>query len=247
MYYHWPMLRGVIESARLVGAHSRGVAALIARQWPSRPVEHIALGEGPDLFDVAGARRQFRAAHGLPEDAIVFGVHGGLTAEKRVSDILTFASTRAGAAPVPARRTPIPGSTGRRIGRLGLTSSVCRVPAVDDAALTRRSPLRRDLESAMANRARNLGPAGASGAQPDGRGDVAHHSCAGARSPHGGGSQPRIRSALMGAVTVALMCDLRHSLRLAIWRLGTDAALRVGLRPARAWEREHSGAHGRGL
>ena len=254
MYYHWPMLRGVVESARLVGAHSRGVTALIARQWPDRPVEHIALGEGPDQPDVAAARRQFRAAHGLAEDAVVFGVHGGLTAEKRISDILhAFASARAS---IPRARLLLVGHADPwldlddQISQLGLISSVCRVPTADDAAFDQAiaaSDVTLNLRWPTALETSGPWVRSLALSRPTVVVDVAHHAHVPALDPRTWRRHEPSADLEPGAdaraVTVALdVRDLNHSLWLTMKRLGTDAGLRdqLGAQARAWWEREHT-------
>ena len=248
LYYQWPMLRGVVETARLVAAHSHGVFEQIRRDWPDKPVEHIALGEGPAHLDVAAARRQFRQAHGLDDAAIVFGVHGGLTAEKRVHNVVdAFADVRDR---LPNARLLLVGAADpsldleRRLNRLGLTSAVCRVAAASDEEFDRAiaaSDVTLNLRWPTA--AETSGPWVRSMAL--GRPTVIIDSAHQARVPS---LDPRTwrryapvtdlePNADARAVTVALdMRDLVHSLGLAIRRLATDAALRDRLgRNARAW------------
>src|SRR5205823_6498961 len=62
-YYQWPMTRGVVEASRLVVSHSRGATDQLRAQFPHRPIDYVALGEGPAEYDVVGAGRRFRAAH----------------------------------------------------------------------------------------------------------------------------------------------------------------------------------------
>src|SRR3990170_3837353 len=90
------MLRSVIETSRVVAAHSPGVVTNLRERWPGKPIEHIALGEGRADLNVMQARQDFRSAHAIAPDAIVFGVFGGLTAEKRIAEILlAFRAERA--------------------------------------------------------------------------------------------------------------------------------------------------------
>src|SRR5260221_2338697 len=90
------MVRAVQQSARLVASHSRGAAATLRETCPQRPIQYVALGEGPHNLDVVAARQRFRAAHDIDPTAVVFGVYGALTAEKRVPQVVqAFAATRA--------------------------------------------------------------------------------------------------------------------------------------------------------
>jgi hypothetical protein len=45
-YYQWPMVRSVVESARLVASHSRGAVDVLRDAFPHCPVEYVALGAG---------------------------------------------------------------------------------------------------------------------------------------------------------------------------------------------------------
>jgi glycosyltransferase involved in cell wall biosynthesis len=94
-YYHWPMRRAVMDTARLTGIHARGAVKLLRDAHPDRAVEHITLGHGVAAINVSAARRAFRARAGIPEEALVFGVLGTAAPEKRVAQIVrAFASAR---------------------------------------------------------------------------------------------------------------------------------------------------------
>ena len=96
-YYHWPMRRAVVEASRMVVSHSWSMADLLTKAHPSRPIAYLHLGHGeavpPDVL--ATRRARFRAAHGIPDDAMVFGVLGAAAPEKRIGPVLrAFAATR---------------------------------------------------------------------------------------------------------------------------------------------------------
>ncbi len=96
-YYHWPMRRAVVEASRAVACHSGGMAVRLQGKYPDRPIAYIALGHGRPVSDgqKAEARRRFRAAHGIPHDALVFGVTGTAATEKRIAPLIrAFAATR---------------------------------------------------------------------------------------------------------------------------------------------------------
>jgi glycosyltransferase involved in cell wall biosynthesis len=253
-YYQWPMLRGVVESARLVAAHSRGVAAMIARDWPGRPVEHVALGEGPAHPDIAEARDRFRAAHGLAADAIVFGVHGSLTSDKCVPQILkAFAATLPW---IPNARLLLAGTADPwldlddRIARLSLTRAVCRVAAPDDAAFDRSiaaSDITVNLRWPTALETSGPWVRALAMGLPTVVVDAAHHAHVPALDPRTWRRHAPVADLEPDpdsrAVAVALdVLDLDHSLRLAMRRLGTDAGLRerLGAQARAWWEREHT-------
>ena len=254
LFYQWPMIRAVIESARLVGAHSRGVADRLARDFPDRPFEHIALGEGPADGDTQAARHEFRSAHGLPEDAIVFGVHGGLTRDKRILDILrAFAAIKKA---LPGVRLLLAGAADpsldldARVAELGLTAATCRVAAVDDAEFDRAiaaSDITLNLRWPSALETSGPWVRSLAMGRPTVIVDMAHQAHVPALDPRTWCRHEPTADLEPGAddraVTVALdIRDLEHSLQLAMRRLATDPALRDRLgRRARAWwEREHT-------
>ena len=250
----WPMIRGVVESARLVGAHSRGVAEQMAREYPHRPIEHIALGEGPASMDVADARRSFRRAHGLDETAPVFGVHGSLTADKRIPDVLAaFAATLPW---VPNARLLLAGQVdysldlASRIVRLGLEKAVVQVDRLDQvefdraiaacdvtlslrwpSALETSGPWVRSLAMGRATIVIDL-PHTTHVPTLDPRTWRRHAPCP--------DLDPQADDR---AVAVAIdVRDLAHSLVLAMRRLAADPQLgaRLGANARAWWEREHT-------
>ncbi len=94
-YYDWPMRRAVLDASRLVATHSKGMAAQLRKDHPTREVDHVTLGHGRANLDLPAARRRFRAAHGIPDDALVFGVLGTAAPEKRIAPIVrAFAAAR---------------------------------------------------------------------------------------------------------------------------------------------------------
>jgi glycosyltransferase involved in cell wall biosynthesis len=254
-YYCWPMRRAVIESARMVGVHSRGGCRDIQNAWPDRPITYIALGEGVDA--VPGAQARFRAAHVLPEGAILFGVFGMLTEEKRIAPILrAFTAARARDLNVhlvlagwPDPKLHIP----ELIESHGLTGSVSIITHLDDAAFD-------DAIAAMdvclclrwPTAGETSGPwlRALASARPTIISDLAHLSHVPTLDPRtwrrhapSADSSPEA-DARSAAIGIDLL-DEDHSLRLAIARLATDSALREQLgRAGRAyWEQEHTVTH----
>ena len=247
-FYRWPMLRGVVESARLVACHSRGVVTRLEREYPTRPITHIALGEGNSTLD-PGAGAAFRRAHSIPGDAIVFGVFGGLTGERRLELILpAFGETRAWAphahlllagAPDPALELD------RRIADLGLADFVTRVESLDDqqfdraiaacdVALNLRWPSARETSGPWV-RCLALG-------KPTIVIDLEHQTHVPSLDPRNWQMRPPAH-ANTEPVTVAIdILDVKHSLRLALRRLAGDAALRarVGAAARAWWRQEHT-------
>lgn len=87
-FYHWPMTRRVLSRARLTAVHAPGALAELRHTSPDEPVVTIALGEGRDELPTPEERRAWRTEFGLEHETVVAGVFGGLTAEKRVPQIL---------------------------------------------------------------------------------------------------------------------------------------------------------------
>jgi len=86
-FYLWPMVRAVVESARMVAVHNDFVAAELREQYPDARIERIRLGV-PPLAASAGARDRIRRALQIPRDSIVFVAFGLMTQEKRIEPIL---------------------------------------------------------------------------------------------------------------------------------------------------------------
>lgn len=95
LYYMWPMTRLVVLGSRVTAVHAPPVAHELARDIPGAVVEAIRLGEGVPLESEARrrARRALRAHHHISENAVVFGVFGGLTPEKRIGQVLAAFAT----------------------------------------------------------------------------------------------------------------------------------------------------------
>jgi glycosyltransferase involved in cell wall biosynthesis len=253
-YFRWPMIRSVIETARLTAVHSPGLVGQLQQAWPDRPIEHIALGEGPDNMDVPAVSREFRHTHGLPADAPVFGIFGALTAEKKVREILAaFADTRAWA---PDAVLLLAGAADpwldldTYIDELGLGAAVRRLPKLDDrefdraiaatdVVLSLRWPTALETSGPWV-RALALGRATVIM-------DLPHQTHVPTLDPRTW-QRPTPCSDLAPnaddrAIAVAVdLVDYAHSLRLALRRLGQDADLRraLGDRARQWWEREHT-------
>jgi len=252
-YYQWPMTRAVVEGSRLVASHSQGAARELREQFPLRQIEYVALGEGPDRNASAEANA-FRQTHGLDSHAVVFGVHGGLTAEKRIPQILrAFHATRPwlGNARLLLAGRPHPSlSVLERIADLGLQENVRVIDMLDDqlfdaaiaatdVSLNLRWPTTLETSGPWL---RSL----ASG-KPTVIFDLPHFDHVPALDPRTWlrhWPTPDLSDdAKSSAVAVAIdILDEEHSLRLALRRLASDAPLRVrlGERARQFWEREHT-------
>jgi glycosyltransferase involved in cell wall biosynthesis len=252
-YYQWPMIRAVVEASRLVAAHSRGAARELRDRFPLRQIEYVALGEGPGP-DVGAEARAFRHTHGLDSNAVVFGVHGGLTAEKRIPQILrAFHATRPwlGNAQLLLAGRPDPSlSVSERIAELGLQDNVRVIDMLDDQLF--------DAAIAATDVSLNLrwpttletsGPwlRSLASAKPTVIFDLPHLDHVPALDPRTWlrhwPSPDLSDDANTSAVAVAIdILDEEHSLRLALRRLASDAPLRVrlGERARQFWEQEHT-------
>jgi glycosyltransferase involved in cell wall biosynthesis len=90
LYYSWPFSRLIIEASRLTAVHSSPLAADLAREHRGAHITHIRLAHGELLTTdrIAAARARVRRAHRISEDAVLFGVFGGITPDKRIPQIL---------------------------------------------------------------------------------------------------------------------------------------------------------------
>lgn len=256
-YYQWPMRRATVESARLIASHSRGATEELRAEFPDRPIEYIALGEGPVTFDIERARRSVRMGLGIPDDVVLFGAFGALTRDKRLPEILkSFAATRAW---VPEIRLLLSGQPDRKldldgqIASLGIGDVVHWLQPADDVEF--------DAAIAASDVALNLRwPTALETSGPWVRSlalsratviiDLVHQRHVPVLDPRTWRRHAPCEnvspSADEEAVAVAVdILDEEHSLRLAMRRLATDAALRLelGRRARRFWEREHTVDH----
>jgi glycosyltransferase involved in cell wall biosynthesis len=253
-YYEWPMIRAVVESARLVATHARGVVEQLRQTFPERRIEYVALGEGPTEYDVSAARDRFRASHGLDPRAVVFGVHGALTAEKRLPEILrAFASMRPwlGHAQLLLAGRADPGlALPEQIVTLGLEGTALLVEslsdqefdeaiAATDVSLNLRWPTALETSGPWV-RALAL-------SKPTVIVDLQHQGHVPALDPRTwrrhAPCEDSSDEADARAVTVAVdILDEDHSLRLALRRLARDEELRghLGRQARRYWQQEHT-------
>ena len=100
LYQHWPLIRLVIESARLTLVHNRRVADQLRAQHPTAHIESIEMGTADPLrapvaatalvAPVAPSRTQVevRRRHRIPDDAVLLAAFGGVTPEKRIPQLL---------------------------------------------------------------------------------------------------------------------------------------------------------------
>lgn len=247
-YYLWPMLRSIVLASRSVGVHSRAAVAPLQAEYPDDIIEYVALGDGRDRLPDERARLALRQRLGLAGHAMLFGVFGGLTADKRVPEVLR--ALRALLPHYPHAHLLLAGAPDPHldvrslIHTLGLTSHVTVAPDLDDdrfddaiAAVDVSLHLR--WPTARATSGPWLRALAAS--KPTIVTDLAHQAHVPALSPQTW--QPLPSASRDAPVTVAIdIVDEDHSLRLAMARLARDAQLRADLGAAarRYWEREHT-------
>jgi glycosyltransferase involved in cell wall biosynthesis len=247
------MTRLVIEASRLAAVHAPPIAAALAEELPHVRVEAIRLAHGEAIpHDRArAARHRVRAAYGIPENAILFGVFGGLTPDKRVPEVLDALASVLPYAPsahlllagAVAEYYDVGADVRRRglddrvtiTGYLETESELTDCVAACDVSLNLRWPTAREMSGPWL-RALAAG-------LPTVMIDLAHLADVPSLDPRTWRVRPGSRTPDPEAVTVAI--DLRdegHSLRLAMRRLASDAALRgkIGAAGRRYWEREHS-------
>jgi glycosyltransferase involved in cell wall biosynthesis len=251
-YYQWPMLRAVVETARLVATHSRGVADDLRAAWPERPIAYVALGEGRPT-PVADRRLEARRAElGLSGEHVAFGVFGALTADKRVPEILrAFATTvaRTPTARLVLAGTPTSAIDLRALARsLGVALETVLVDTPDDDSFDEIiAAVDVGIHLRWPTALETSGPwvRALAAARPTIVTDLAHQTHVPALDPRTWDLHaPALRSLGEGGpVTIAVsLDDEEHSLRIAMHRLATDASLREGLGRAarRYWEAEHT-------
>src|SRR5688572_10197107 len=96
LYYYWGMTALVIESSRATGVHSAVVAEQLRERHQTALISHIHLSHGEVVTPERerDARARVRRRLNIRDETIVFGLFGGLTPEKRVSQALgALAST----------------------------------------------------------------------------------------------------------------------------------------------------------
>lgn len=90
LYYEWPMTRLVIEASRLTALHTEPLMRQLQGELPGARLASIRLAHGALVRDdaVGPLRSRVRRQYGIAPEAVVFGVFGGLTPDKRVPQIL---------------------------------------------------------------------------------------------------------------------------------------------------------------
>jgi glycosyltransferase involved in cell wall biosynthesis len=245
LYYEWTFVRSLIEASRLVAVHGQGARQDLIETLPRGRIASIRLGEGVlvSAEREVRARRDVRARYGIAQDAVLFGCFGGLTPEKRLTQIV--AAYRALQPYAPNARLLLAGAAASHFevkaggdvtltGFLETDDELTDHIAACDVTLNLRWPTAREtsgpwLRALAAQKATVIT-------------DLAHLADVPSLDPrtwrttdHG----PRDTDPVCVAIDIL---DEDHSLRLAMRRLATDGDLRTRLgRAAREyWARTHS-------
>src|SRR5688500_12093420 len=90
LYYFWPMTRLVVEASKLAAVHTPAIARALQAELPDAAVSPIRLAQGILVSgeQARDARERVCRKYGIRNEAILFGVFGGLTPEKRIPQIL---------------------------------------------------------------------------------------------------------------------------------------------------------------
>jgi glycosyltransferase involved in cell wall biosynthesis len=250
LYYTWPMTRLVVQTARMVAAHTPMLAERLRLENPGARIETVHLGHGIPLPEPTAAAigAQTRIRYRIPPHALLLGCFGGLTPDKRIGQVLAaFAAVRPG---LPAAHLLLAGAIPddsdipETIEQHGLADCVTFTGylATDDAftgciaatdvGLCLRWPTAREVSGPWL---RCL-----AAGKPTVIIDLAHLVDVPSLDPRtwqsrGSDGQPPC------AVAIDIL-DEDHSLRVALRRLASDAALRKSLGKAARdyWAASHS-------
>jgi glycosyltransferase involved in cell wall biosynthesis len=85
MYQHWPMVKLVIERARLAVVHNAWVADDLRDKYPGTDIRAIEMGVADPLSSRTAERPRVAT---IPPDAVVVAAFGGVTPEKRIPQVL---------------------------------------------------------------------------------------------------------------------------------------------------------------
>ncbi len=275
LYYEWPMCRALVEGSRLVAVHGEatrrelidvlsrsddrgpmGDGAMGAGRWAmAEKIVAIRLGHGHPVSanQEAAARAAIRGRYRIPADAVLFGVFGGLTPEKRIPQIL--AAFRATLPYAPGARLLLAGTQAAHADfsqadfadvadRVTLTGYVADELLTDhiasvDVSLNLRWPTARETSGPWLR--------ALAAAKPTIITDLLQATDVATLDPRTWQTRPSIvaRQPMPAEQAVAIAVDILdedHSLRLAMRRLATDADMRATLGRAAQeyWRREHS-------
>jgi len=259
LYHHWPLIRLVVERARLTVVHNRRLLEDLRQRYPAARFAHVEMGVsdpleatapgGPHDSPNSAARAAVLQRHNIPPEATIVAAFGGITAEKRIEAIIRAMSALAERH--PRLHLLLVGSAADHydvlhdVRRWGLSDRVHLTGYVPDATLGAylqaadvcaclRWPTNREtsaswLRCLAAGRTTIIT-------------DLAHLGDVPALDPRGWQLLATAADRDQPApVTVSIdLLDEQHSLELALDRLATDTMLRASIgAAARAWWRQH--------
>jgi glycosyltransferase involved in cell wall biosynthesis len=246
LFYQLPLTRALFDAARMVATHA--AADRVPVSAGRRPPARLRLGHGVLVTEPerARARRDVRTRYGIAEDAVLFGVFGGMTPEKRIAPVL--GALEAVQPYAPSARLLLAGATAAHFDaasaieahglgeRVVVTGYLPERELTDhlaacDVSLNLRWPTAGEISGAWLR-------ALAAGV-PTVITALAHLADVPSLDPRTWQSQAGGRTPVTVAVDIL---DEDHSLRLAMRRLALDPDLRAALgRSGQAyWQREHS-------
>lgn len=94
IYYLWRMIAALARTARGVAVHNERVAADLRAELPGVRVDTIRMGVPAAIAEPASAADMRRQLN-IPADALVFAAFGKMTAEKRVGAVLSALASSA--------------------------------------------------------------------------------------------------------------------------------------------------------
>jgi glycosyltransferase involved in cell wall biosynthesis len=256
VYYLWPMLRAVLASARSVAVHSAGLAGQISERYGFSGLQLIPMGVRDPRTPSAGGptRAVMRSRHGIDANSFVFAAFGGITPEKRIAESLRAVAAVRRARPdvhVLLVGSRAPHFDAQAIAAdLGLSDRVTLTGYVPDAEVPAYLAA---ADAALCLRWPTTGETSASWLRASAAGlatvitDLAHQADLPVLDPRTWLVAHTSR-ALQPPAPVAVAIDIldeEHSLRLALRRLATDAALcrTVGRTAREHYERHHTLEH----
>ncbi len=253
LYHHWPLLKLVLESARLTAVHNRRLMLDLSERHPNAAIEAIEMGVADPLL-VPSAEchlpsvEAVRDRHGIPRDAVVVSAFGGLTPEKRIPVLLAAVGALAASHPrlhvllvgAPAEHYDVEVDIARRglrdrvhVAGYVPDSELASYLASSDVCVCLRWPTNRETSASWL---RCLGAG-----RPTVIADLAHLVDVPALDPRDWRVLDAASDGPRAPIAVSVdVLDEEHSLRLAIDRLGSNASLGARLgSAARAWWEAH--------
>jgi len=97
LHYFWPMLRTVVNSARVVAVHNAILVRELQDRFPEARIDRIRMGV-PNAAAASGAEH-IRARHNISPETVVFAAFGRVTPEKRIAHTFRALAAMVGRTP----------------------------------------------------------------------------------------------------------------------------------------------------